>query len=417
VAAGSCHCTPIGEVTDTGNLRAFHDGELQGEIRAEHLTEEAPRYTVEPDAAPRPRPRPMPASRRPPREQALLELLASPNIRSRSWIYERYDQLVGSRTVRRPGLGAAVLRLRPSLRGLALSLDGPGPGRRARSPYRRRARRPRGRRATSPAPAESRSASPTASTSATRRRARSRGSSPRRSRGWRWRPRPAASRSSPGTSRSTTRPTAARSRRHPWSAASGSSPTCAPFQGRWREGRCDRPRRRAGALVRRLGVPGALGARWVAALRNVDIAAEVTLIEFLWRAAPLFSLAHDASAGGIAVALAQAGALERHRRGSRARRRRTRLVRRGRRAGSRRLRLRRAPETRGRRAHSHRRGRRRQAARSEADRSRAGLRVVCGVLGISAPDRDVARLAHFGLHALQHRGQESAGSPSRTAAT
>src|SRR4051794_16978881 len=34
---------------------------------------------------------------------------------------------------------------------------------------------------------------------------------------------------------------------------------------------------------------------------------------------------------------------------------------------------------------------------------------MCGVLGISAPERDVARLAHFGLHALQHRGQESAG--------
>ena len=34
---------------------------------------------------------------------------------------------------------------------------------------------------------------------------------------------------------------------------------------------------------------------------------------------------------------------------------------------------------------------------------------MCGVLGICAPDRDVAHLAHFGLHALQHRGQESAG--------
>jgi amidophosphoribosyltransferase len=34
---------------------------------------------------------------------------------------------------------------------------------------------------------------------------------------------------------------------------------------------------------------------------------------------------------------------------------------------------------------------------------------MCGVLGIYAPDRDVARVAHFGLHALQHRGQESAG--------
>jgi amidophosphoribosyltransferase len=34
---------------------------------------------------------------------------------------------------------------------------------------------------------------------------------------------------------------------------------------------------------------------------------------------------------------------------------------------------------------------------------------MCGVFGIYAPDRDVARLTHFGLHALQHRGQESAG--------
>jgi amidophosphoribosyltransferase len=34
---------------------------------------------------------------------------------------------------------------------------------------------------------------------------------------------------------------------------------------------------------------------------------------------------------------------------------------------------------------------------------------MCGVLGIRAPERDVARIAYFGLFALQHRGQESAG--------
>jgi amidophosphoribosyltransferase len=34
---------------------------------------------------------------------------------------------------------------------------------------------------------------------------------------------------------------------------------------------------------------------------------------------------------------------------------------------------------------------------------------VCGVFGIRAPDRDVARVTYFGLFALQHRGQESAG--------
>jgi amidophosphoribosyltransferase len=34
---------------------------------------------------------------------------------------------------------------------------------------------------------------------------------------------------------------------------------------------------------------------------------------------------------------------------------------------------------------------------------------MCGIFGIYAPERDVARIAHFGLVALQHRGQESAG--------
>src|SRR5438045_9188826 len=34
---------------------------------------------------------------------------------------------------------------------------------------------------------------------------------------------------------------------------------------------------------------------------------------------------------------------------------------------------------------------------------------MCGVFGIRAPGRDVARVTYFGLFALQHRGQESAG--------
>jgi amidophosphoribosyltransferase len=38
-----------------------------------------------------------------------------------------------------------------------------------------------------------------------------------------------------------------------------------------------------------------------------------------------------------------------------------------------------------------------------------GLREACGVIGVWAPNEHVARLAYFGLFALQHRGQESAG--------
>ena len=40
---------------------------------------------------------------------------------------------------------------------------------------------------------------------------------------------------------------------------------------------------------------------------------------------------------------------------------------------------------------------------------REGPRDECGVFGVYAPGRDVARLSYFALYALQHRGQESAG--------
>ena len=110
-------CTPIGDVTDTGDLRAFRDGEAVGEIPAHLLTDECPRYEVEREA------------------HALAHVDVSPaNAEPKTWIYEQYDQLVGARTVRRPGLDGAVLRLRPSLRGLAVSLQGPPPG--ERDPYR-----------------------------------------------------------------------------------------------------------------------------------------------------------------------------------------------------------------------------------------------------------------------------------------
>jgi phosphoribosylformylglycinamidine synthase len=119
------HHSVIGEVTDTGLLRALWEEEVVGEIPARLLTDECPRYRVEPT------PReglsgsePLSPLAAPSHPQALVELLGSENLRSRAWIYRRYDHLVGSRTVRRPGLDAAVLRLRPGYRGLAVTLDG-----------------------------------------------------------------------------------------------------------------------------------------------------------------------------------------------------------------------------------------------------------------------------------------------------
>jgi phosphoribosylformylglycinamidine synthase subunit PurL len=106
-------CTAIGEVTDTGRLRCFRDGDPVADIPAGLLTDACPRYELEPEPHP-----------------VQQVAAAQENFQSKRWIYEQYDQLVGSRTVRRPGLDAAVLRLRPSLRGLAVSLQGPPPGER-----------------------------------------------------------------------------------------------------------------------------------------------------------------------------------------------------------------------------------------------------------------------------------------------
>jgi phosphoribosylformylglycinamidine synthase len=105
------HHAAIGEVTETGELRAFFDDEVVGEIPAAFLTDECPRYEVDRLEAARPRAEVDPV-----------------NLEPKGWIYQQYDQLVLSRTVRRPGLDAAVLQLRPSWRGLAVSLDGPPPG-------------------------------------------------------------------------------------------------------------------------------------------------------------------------------------------------------------------------------------------------------------------------------------------------
>ncbi len=114
----------IGEVTTTGELRAFWNGDVVGEIPARLLTDSCPRYEVA-------QAKRAPTAEReivggPSAADALVELLGSPALRSREFVFRRYDQLVGSRTVRRPGLDAAVLRLRPSMRGLAVSLDGQG---------------------------------------------------------------------------------------------------------------------------------------------------------------------------------------------------------------------------------------------------------------------------------------------------
>lgn len=55
--------------------------------------------------------------------RTLLRLLASPNIASKSWVYGQYDHEVGIRTVVKPGVDSAVLRL-DNGKYLAVKIDG-----------------------------------------------------------------------------------------------------------------------------------------------------------------------------------------------------------------------------------------------------------------------------------------------------
>jgi phosphoribosylformylglycinamidine synthase len=57
----------------------------------------------------------------------LKQLLASPNICSKRWVWQQYDHMVQTNTVEAPGAGdAGVIRIKGSNRGLAMALDGNG---------------------------------------------------------------------------------------------------------------------------------------------------------------------------------------------------------------------------------------------------------------------------------------------------
>jgi len=57
-------------------------------------------------------------------EEVLIRLLTSPNLCSRRWVYEQYDHMVQLNTVVYPGSDAAVLRVKGTGKGIAVSCDG-----------------------------------------------------------------------------------------------------------------------------------------------------------------------------------------------------------------------------------------------------------------------------------------------------
>ncbi len=107
--------TAIGTVTDRSDVRIFDGDRLIGEMPVRALVDDCPTYElapVPPDRQIYPAPGRTLSSEDP--AEALLALLASPNIADRRPVFEQYDAVVGSRTVRRPAQADAAVLMLPA---------------------------------------------------------------------------------------------------------------------------------------------------------------------------------------------------------------------------------------------------------------------------------------------------------------
>ncbi|MXV36321.1 MULTISPECIES: phosphoribosylformylglycinamidine synthase subunit PurL [unclassified Saccharibacter] len=113
----------IGHLSDTGRITVRHKGNVEADIPLGPLADEAPIYdrpalNKEPPAYLTPPADPVGI------EKALETLIASPDLASRSWIWNQYDSTVLGQTVKRPGAAdAAIIRVEGTSRGLAMTTD------------------------------------------------------------------------------------------------------------------------------------------------------------------------------------------------------------------------------------------------------------------------------------------------------
>jgi phosphoribosylformylglycinamidine synthase len=119
--------TSIGRVTEGDAFRVYRGSELVGDMPVRALVDECPVYDLEPDEALRPV-YPTPPELLTAEDPAvnLLALLGSPNLASRRPLFEQYDWIVQSRTVRRPEEADAAVLALPSGGAIAVAIDGSG---------------------------------------------------------------------------------------------------------------------------------------------------------------------------------------------------------------------------------------------------------------------------------------------------
>ena len=120
--------TTIGCVTEGDSFQVLHRGVVVADLPVSVLVDDCPLYELEPsppvaglyeapDAV-------LTGSESP--AETLLALLRSPNIASRRPVFEQYDPIVQSRTVRRPDEADAAVLVLPDGSGIAVAIDGNG---------------------------------------------------------------------------------------------------------------------------------------------------------------------------------------------------------------------------------------------------------------------------------------------------
>jgi len=118
----------VGKVTANGIMRIKKDGRQVAHLPIDIVTEKAPVYNrlikeppyikeiTELDLSSISLPEDY--------NQVFVQLLNSPSLSSKRWIYRQYDHMVGTNTVVFPGADAAVIRIKRQPQGLALTVDG-----------------------------------------------------------------------------------------------------------------------------------------------------------------------------------------------------------------------------------------------------------------------------------------------------
>jgi phosphoribosylformylglycinamidine synthase II len=120
-------CAKVGKVTDDGRLKLLHHDQVVGDMPVTALVDECPVYD---------KPSSVPAYYVDSDQidtlrydevtdlgGALSKILSSPSVASKAWVYDQYDYMVRTSTAVRPGSDAAVITIRGTRKGLAMTTD------------------------------------------------------------------------------------------------------------------------------------------------------------------------------------------------------------------------------------------------------------------------------------------------------